>query len=500
MDELRVIIRNNNDSDGITEKLIDELSSNFKLTASFVIDCGSERIRKPDTVYMKGYMVTRHDCVEFHKPCKPISKDILKAMLPYKSMAMDCMMRESDYDIYERGYMESVYYRILSYWNDFIDVNRINCLVYFILPHHASEFILYALGRVKNLKCVMLYSQIYADGQLYGIGSTIESMGENIKKEYERIKDQENDYKELSEYMRSAVDNVRNSRVMGDDIASQLIKIQKECDLGFVKIASIFDDIKHIARRIVFRNRLNVEDSIILNESLRKLSYRFKALKTERKMDHAKERNKYSIIPDYGERFIYYALHLQPESSTMPLAGEFKNQFLVLELLSAASKKIGIKVFVKEHWTQYHRERDFYKRISELENVYLIDARVNSIDLIENCICVVSSTGNVLFEAMVKQKPAMAFSDGYIFKGAPNIISPSSEKDIVDFLSDVLNGEYTISERNVINYLMAMDRCTVLCYCDSLQDEASSYYERDESVRIVVNYLKDIVLECFVDC
>ena len=124
------------------------------------------------------------------------------------------------------------------------------------------------------------------------------------------------------------------------------------------------------------------------------LSYTIKAKKHEKHMDHLDDYRKLAEMPDFGEKYIYFPLQMTPEASTMPLAGEFKNQLLSIELLASAAEKFGLTVYVKEHWVQHNREAGFYKYLYNIKNVKLISLDANSLELTENSEIVASQTGN----------------------------------------------------------------------------------------------------------
>jgi Capsule polysaccharide biosynthesis protein len=111
-----------------------------------------------------------------------------------------------------------------------------------------------------------------------------------------------------------------------------------------------------------------------------------------------------------GERYIYFPLHLQPELTTSALGGDYSDQMLALETLSAWVPQ-DVKIYVKENPKQTEKQRDrfFYKRLSALKNVTLLSNVENSIDLIRNSIGVATITGTAGWEALFHGKPVIAF-------------------------------------------------------------------------------------------
>ena len=111
-----------------------------------------------------------------------------------------------------------------------------------------------------------------------------------------------------------------------------------------------------------------------------------------------------------GERYIYFPLHLQPELSTSAIGGDYSDQMLALETLSAWVPA-DVKIYVKENPKQTEKQRDqfFYKRLEALKNVVLLSNAENSIELIRKSIGVATITGTAGWEALFHGKPVLAF-------------------------------------------------------------------------------------------
>ena len=178
MEELRLIIRANRDSDGVTETIINEFRKHCNSVSGVVLDCNQgPRDRDKAFEYISPASFASHDNRIIRTATKPIDGSILKALLPYKSMAMHIMMRTLHYDVMERKYLEDTYYRHVKYWNQLLDDKKINMVLFMCTPHHVGEYILYALCRVKNIKVTLLYPQLTNAGILYHLGSSIEGIG-----------------------------------------------------------------------------------------------------------------------------------------------------------------------------------------------------------------------------------------------------------------------------------------------------------------------------------
>lgn len=484
------IIRTNNDKDGITDSIIEELSKKLHLGKGIILDCSQEGInRKRDVEYWSGDVVFKHDALRYYEAVDPLDSITLKEMLPYKNMAMHIMMRESNYDMYERKYLEDVYYRILKFWNSVINNYDIRLVINVAPPHHCGEYILYALCSIKKIPYVFLHPQISAKGVYSGLGTSWEKLGISIKENYLRKIEDNITENDLSEYIYGAYIKTKNSIIMQSGDVDKLYLENRKQFLKYTSIKNIaLDFLKYLYASLIYNNEISYE--IKKTEYKRRLLSRIKARSIERKMDHLKEYKDVSVAPDYSKKYIYFALQMTPEASTMPQAGEFKNQLLSIEILSSVAEKLGINIYVKEHWVQVNREKGFYKRLSQLPNVSLIDIKTNSIELIKNSVAVSTQTGNVIFESLIKQKPAIVFGEGYLFKGAPNVIEVNDLSTLKEDITRVLNEEFVVEEANVLRYLKAMDEEMVYCYMDSLSETGDKYNKTDTSKKIVDYLLK----------
>ena len=85
-----------------------------------------------------------------------LPRNILDGMLKYKSMALDVVTRECHYNVYRLSYVENFYYQRLQFLYHFLQINKIDFVLFLVPPHHAGEYILYSLCEVMNIKKMVL--------------------------------------------------------------------------------------------------------------------------------------------------------------------------------------------------------------------------------------------------------------------------------------------------------------------------------------------------------
>ena len=476
--ELRLIIRNNNDSDGITEAIIREFRKHYENVSGIVLNHEPvPRERDNEFDYIDSSVFLTHDNPTIREATQPIDGSILQAMLPYKSMAMHIMMRTIHFDVFDREYLERIYYLHLKYWNQLIDDNRINLGVFMVIPHHVGEYILYSLCCVKDIKTIVMFP-LYGNA-MYAIGNSIEDIGNSVATRYHELTDKETMIDEHDSEFDPLFDNVKNGKVFSFE--KKIIKRLRKEHTSNIGMKSIAIQIKLFIRErgvkhLGYKKRVH----------LTKIKYIIKARMRRISMDKVSDYNRYAVYPDKDEEYILFPLQVCPEATTMPLAGEFKNQILSIELLSAAIDGMPLKLYVKEHWANCYREKGFYKAISRLKNVKMIRIDVNSLELMDGASIVVSQTGSCLLEALIKNKPAISIK-GNLYKGCPNIVVASDLSEIKGLVNEMLMGK-RISKIDVYRYLRAMAEETVCLYLAGLS-EASSGYNKDESAKKIVRFV-----------
>ncbi|CAL2060684.1 hypothetical protein [Tenacibaculum sp. 190524A05c] len=120
-------------------------------------------------------------------------------------------------------------------------------------------------------------------------------------------------------------------------------------------------------------------------------------------------RNPYFKDPVENENYIYFPLHLIPESSTLIKAPFYPNEEEVISRI-AKSLPLGWKLYIKEHGAMIgERPLSFYKKVSRLSNVKFIklDAYNDPKTWILKSKGVITITGTSSFEAAMLGKSSV---------------------------------------------------------------------------------------------
>ena len=122
------------------------------------------------------------------------------------------------------------------------------------------------------------------------------------------------------------------------------------------------------------------------------------------------------INADLNRNYVYIALHYQPERSTDPEADMFARQISLIRFVKSALP-VGWVIYVKEHPAQFYRSMNFpeyyfrstkfYNDIGSINDVFLVNASMNSEELVKAAKLVVSATGTAAWDALKVGVPAL---------------------------------------------------------------------------------------------
>ena len=141
-----------------------------------------------------------------------------------------------------------------------------------------------------------------------------------------------------------------------------------------------------------------------------------------------------SVVLDTSEKYVFYALHFDPEASIMSRT-TLSNQLLIIRQLSKALPE-GWKLLIKDHPIQYeayhpgrwfylisinkYRTLDFYDELQKLDNLKFLKSEISSKKIIESARAVATINGTIALEAMSYNLPVILFDHQSTPLGACN--------------------------------------------------------------------------------
>jgi len=166
------------------------------------------------------------------------------------------------------------------------------------------------------------------------------------------------------------------------------------------------------------------------------------------------KRSKIFEKPDYREPYVYFPLHVEPETSLSLLAPFHLDTFALAENI-AKSLPINYKLYVKEHSLMIgFRPLSVYKRLLKMPNVRLIDPSTNSLELTRNAKLVAVVTSSVGWEALLLKKPVITF--GKVFFNKLDMVKKAGDPaSLPKLIRDTLE-DYKHDEEQLVKFTTAI--------------------------------------------
>lgn len=465
------IIRKLANSDLIDKIVVVSRSDDIPKDLSSVIEYKSEIGWKYKYQYTKEYR-----CSE------PLSRKVLEAIQPFMSTAMAIAFRDTNYDIYTVFEARRLVYTSLRYWLYVIRKNKVNYMLFSYLPHTLHEYVIYALGRALSIPI-----KIFATTHMpytFVWGESIESIGDTIKDSFEQdmLNNTDNSGQIKKEQISSFLKKVREQTVPPKRTAAELKSarafIKEELD-RYVTPRSI---VSHYYHSLFDKQESKSYQAFYEKKYLKDLYRSIKVYVGQKRIGYYDSR---AVEPDYSKPFIYFGLQLTPEATTLPMAGVFDEQLLSVKILARAAKKCGVVVYVKDHYVQPRRDKNFYDELFKIDNVVCIKTDVPSLPLIEKSVAVSTQTGSCILEGFIKHKHSLVFGDCYFWKGMPGLHVINNVKQCEKVIRSVLSGnEKKITDDIVDRYCQAIDRNSVTfeSYVSELNPIKLNNYSIDDMV------------------
>lgn len=372
---------------------------------------------------------------------KPLGEDIIKKL--YETEVNLSTMKLFDKIPKSTLEKKNLYHNMLEYWHGVITKLKPDLIIFSAWPHSGYNYVVYSLAKFLGVKTALFEITRVYSRLLLANDFTVGSL--DLKRALEQNKNKEIKLADLDQDIR-------------DYYESQTEK--KELITLDTKIAN-----KNFSGISLLAIKLKVVLTSILDFSFFKKLYNY--LLKQFKSNLKKEYTKLQIKPDFNKKFIYLALHYQPECSTNPLGGAFIDQLLMIKILAAAVPDHWV-IYVKEHPYQWqvrgltyfnYRYEGYYKSIAKLKNVYLVPIDTDNSALIDNSQAVATITGTSGWEAALRRKPALVFGHAW-YRDCPGVYRVNSLESCQAAIQEHIMKD-SISEQKIINYLYSFDKISI---------------------------------------
>ncbi len=431
---------------------------------------------------------------------RPLSRELLTAMEPYEPTAVKMLCRITDFDIFTYDEAKRFYLHHLRFWNDVFERNAINFVFLTGIPHHTHDYVIYALTKAKKIPmCIVAPTHLL---HWCFVGNDLYRLYERLDSAYVRQRDNTDPVElpaDVEEYYQALLRENKQKKMqvmLGSGSKKEHARKEKRQIMGYVMRDKI-------AKRQLSRIKHGILDSLRggsaapLRKNLqwmKKDAYHIRKVRHKLKAcDTIADYEKMAVVPDRKrENYVLFLLHLQPEATTLPQAGVFVEQELCVQLLAPVLKEYGIRLYVKEHFVQPYRMKNFYRDLRDTENVTLVSSDVDSVDLLADCVAAATPAGTVSIEAIANGKPVFVFGHGG-FEHGPGIYQVGNEDECRAAIADILQGR-EISVQAVRNYFRAFAD-SALCVYSPIEGAKPELVEksRREIVSLAVREIRGAI-------
>ena len=425
----------------------------------------------------------------------PLSRDLLEKMIPYESTAMQMLVRNFERHLYTMDESKHLYLNHLRFWNHMIMTRKINYICFSNIPHHCHDYVIYALGRVYGIP--MSFCSDTSIPPRLATCTDMENMWKDTYEKYLIYK--EDDEITLPEDLEHYYQALRYENQGYDDQAvhrgmskKDHIAVRRKFFMSYFEPGNVWH------RRISWlKHGLKLKMSGQDPEGFRKACEKVKKDNGYLKRGKLKMKRMRSVayfdsratVPDYeNEKFVVFFLHLQPEATTLPKGGVFVEQELMIQILAAALEKFGITLYVKEHFVQPYRNKDFYDGLKKIRNVKLVRSDIESRELVKHCFATASCNGTVLRESMINAIATCIFGDTPV-RNAPGVFYVGCVEECEKVIQDILDGKVEIPAHDVRAELKAFGDSSFLGYFDVSNYEAKGVLTEEEGLQGYVDYV-----------
>lgn len=166
-----------------------------------------------------------------------------------------------------------------------------------------------------------------------------------------------------------------------------------------------------------------------LSEQIKHL---FRLFRTMRNLD---KMNFTDVKELENKSYIFYPLHIEPETALSLLNPEFNEQLALIELL-AKNLSAGTLLVVKDHIGGItRRPRDFYSTLFEIPNVVVVSPEAYALEIAKKAKCVVVITSTLGAEAAILGIPVISVGIRNSFNFLPYVYVVESWKELRPLLS-----------------------------------------------------------------
>ena len=151
---------------------------------------------------------------------------------------------------------------------------------------------------------------------------------------------------------------------------------------------------------------------------------------------------KVSLLKDINQKYIFFPLSTEPETSLHVASQECFDQ---LNVIASISRDLPANIFlvIKESiYSLGSRNMEFYKKICQFKNVILVNINEPGLNLIKKSVAVANISGSSGLEAAILGKPVLNFGKNNFYDFIPHVFNVSTSDKLFDKISYITDGKF----------------------------------------------------------
>jgi hypothetical protein len=288
---------------------------------------------------------------------------------------------------YGLKYVFSVY----SMYKEILDKERPDC-VFFPIIESTDAVILFNLCIEKKIEPV-----IYCWGRNFGVSFFSNALNGELPPYARNLTVNEEEKGKALEFIQNFRRNFKSPGYVFQDQQSS-IKIKN--------LSVVEKSFKYFRRVLTRKEPHNVSDKGFIGKMMTNSQGFCRFL---RKINDILNKRFFDLnsVAQLPDKFVYYPLHLSPESSINVMAPFFTDQLRAIDLI-LENMPSTYYLLVKEHPNMAGvRSASFYRDLRKRAGVLLADYSLNNVELIERAACTIGVTGTSCLEAFLLGKPSI---------------------------------------------------------------------------------------------
>lgn len=410
--------------------IIDRVLKETKVDACYLVVNKKEELpqfQQLGQCFLREDVAQGKNSLDLFENVEAIDDTILDYMQPFSLEIFEQQRRFEEYHAftilssYESHY--SIYMNNILFWYNFLKQEHITHLFLTSLPHEGYDMIIYHLCKMLGISVRMIYNSTlpFREYVLEDYNDSVTMLEEEYRKLLVQYKDCEIEDIPLDGEAKSIFDRWSSLDVKAmTPWYMRTNPLKRRFGIRFGQL-NLFKEWHEILGSGYRKAGMKKNFEFILQE-LKDVPLYIKAVGiVYKRWSYARpiwkrtlKLNSYyesiAKMPVEGEKYIYFALHYQPEASSNPQGGNYFDQRIPVRILSECVPD-DVKIYVKSHPEQLapFRSREYYDELAAMRNVRIIKLGCSTYDLIKNSIAVSSLTGTVCWESQFYNIPAIIF-------------------------------------------------------------------------------------------